>query len=540
MTFQDFVTPVPSDWLNNVNFVVNQFPFATNIFVDNIAALRLIDHTKTQLQLVLGYTTRGDGGGSFFWYNAADVVSTDNGVTIIVAADGARWYMLNPGNITAKQAGAFGNNTHDDSAALQYIFSVGTYGYRIGSGAYNFATGVVQDNTSASYPIPGQLSTRNDIQGESMANSILNYSGAAGSYGITLLGSPVGTGQGIHALDNYRNFTIQCSTLNKFNSGMNIQGKAWFKLEDILFANLSVGLQLSDCFSANCNTSYFIGCDIGVDTNFGSSGAPNEMNFDGCTFNCTTAGILGVNLGTNNKIQNCSFESCGTQGNPNGGGIIVNLNSAPGMVGPFLIDNCYFEGNAGVSDISIHNTSATVPATVIIRHCIFQRISGTAFVTNNISVTTAGGPVTVLLEGNSFFSTGSYVPSVGRPFWAAGAVNILFKDQGGNVFNEVTSLPSASNLARTYAIAQAVFTGAGVASFVNNCTVSRTGIGAYTVTFITPYLNAAYVPMITMDRGGNGSMGYSMVAQTPSGFSFTCTNQAASATDPTTVWVEVF
>lgn len=31
MTFTDFVTPVPADWLNNVNFVVNQYPYSNNV-----------------------------------------------------------------------------------------------------------------------------------------------------------------------------------------------------------------------------------------------------------------------------------------------------------------------------------------------------------------------------------------------------------------------------------------------------------------------------------------------------------------------------
>lgn len=146
MTFVDYVTPVPADWLNNVNAVVNSVtPTTPSITVSSIANLRLVNHLLNQNAQVTGYTTPGDGGGGFYYYNAADITSTDNGGTIIVAADGARWYLNFAGTISVLQFGANDENTADNATVFANIatwwlaqanppalvFSEGTYQYSV-------------------------------------------------------------------------------------------------------------------------------------------------------------------------------------------------------------------------------------------------------------------------------------------------------------------------------------------------------------------------------------------------------------------------
>jgi hypothetical protein len=533
MTFVDFVTPIPSVWLSNVNNVVNY------TFAPNYTGMQAIPKGSVTQVILLGANTIGDGGGGTYYYVASDTSSAQNLPFIVVATDGGRYYLQNVGNITARQFGAYGNNTTDDSAAIEKVFSYGFYGTRIGAAQYTFATGATQTNTSGSFPIPGQPSARNDVLGESFNNTILNYTGTG--YAISLTGSTTGTGQGLNALDRYRNFTLQCGPLNNSNSGLAMIAKSAFKLEDILFNVFSVGLLLTDCYSSSIKNCWFNQCTYGLDFNTATIGPPNAITVENCTFqNCSMMGFLGSSVGTNNVFRDVQFESCGTQGNTGAGAVVCNLTPLSGVVGPIIFDNCYFENSAGGADIIITNTSTTLPATVIIRGCLFQRISSTNYTNNNIQITTAGGPVTVLLEGNTFLSTGTYVPSSGRPFWA-GPSNCVFKDLGGNIFSETTSLPAVNGWQHAVPQASGNFTGAtGAVNQANNCSIARAGTGSYNVSFTTALPSAVYTPIITGIPGPNGAIGFTVTSQSTTGFSIAATNSANTAVDPTTVWFEVF
>lgn len=86
--------------------------------VDSIAALRLLTSGRNQRAFVLGYYARGDGGGGSYYIDPADTTSADNGGTIIVGNDGARWKLSYQGMISVKQFGAKGDSLNDDSFAI--------------------------------------------------------------------------------------------------------------------------------------------------------------------------------------------------------------------------------------------------------------------------------------------------------------------------------------------------------------------------------------------------------------------------------------
>lgn len=78
--------------------------------VDSIASLKLLLKTSaSQYAVTTGYYTAGDGGGGKYRLDLSDTTSADNLGTIIVAADGGRWKLINDGTVSIKQFGAKGD-----------------------------------------------------------------------------------------------------------------------------------------------------------------------------------------------------------------------------------------------------------------------------------------------------------------------------------------------------------------------------------------------------------------------------------------------
>jgi hypothetical protein len=75
----------------------------TGRVVNSIAALRTLSKLVYATAEVTGNAALGDGVSRSYYYDAADTTSTDNGGTVIVAADGGRWKFLT----NARQSGQF-------------------------------------------------------------------------------------------------------------------------------------------------------------------------------------------------------------------------------------------------------------------------------------------------------------------------------------------------------------------------------------------------------------------------------------------------
>lgn len=127
--------------------------------VDNITALKAIDHTASTRVQVLGYYVPGDGGGGIYYYDGTDLVSADNGGTIIVATDGARWKLSQVGRVSVKQFGAKADNATDDSIAINASISALNYAY-LPNGNYRIAASVT-------------LNTNQRLLGESRPGTII-------------------------------------------------------------------------------------------------------------------------------------------------------------------------------------------------------------------------------------------------------------------------------------------------------------------------------------------------------------------------------
>ena len=91
------------------------------VVVTNVSALRALDKTKISYAVTKGYYTEGDGGAGEYWYDSSDTTSTDNGGSVILAADGGRWKLLYNNVISAKQFGLKCDSSTDDSSFLSKL-----------------------------------------------------------------------------------------------------------------------------------------------------------------------------------------------------------------------------------------------------------------------------------------------------------------------------------------------------------------------------------------------------------------------------------
>jgi len=133
-TFQSQITVVTAPWCQDINDAVYRVlgqdgttpvnpglaaTLQVNTVRTSIAALRAAVRTSiTPFVFVTGYRVSGDGGGGLYWANLADMTSLDNNGTIIVGADGTRWYLNASYPVSIFTFGAYGDGTHDDAPAL--------------------------------------------------------------------------------------------------------------------------------------------------------------------------------------------------------------------------------------------------------------------------------------------------------------------------------------------------------------------------------------------------------------------------------------
>lgn len=243
---------------------------APQSFVNTIDALKAVDSTAHANIIAMGYYAIGDCHPRAYYFDAADTSSTDNGGTIIVATDSARWKLV--GNrLTCKM---FGAKTDGTDATTQLNAAV-TY-----AAAQNLP---LEFDGNFSTP---QLSIS--------SKSGLNFIGRGGLVGI----ASSATDALLKLIDCTDvtfsgRFVINCAFNTNYTSGL-------------LGATNTGTTQLIDITNV-----IFNGCPIGWI--FGSTAHPDatvsEINIrGGRTFGCPGIGkLIGTNTVVN--VDNATLES---------------------------------------------------------------------------------------------------------------------------------------------------------------------------------------------------------------------------------------
>lgn len=311
MTSTTFVNKQPpyveAAWLNDVNNFVygGAIPppvggTTIGLVTNTIALLRATSKLLASRVFVLGYYAQGDGGGGEYWYDSTDVTSTDNGGTVIIAADGGRWKLSWQGSISVKQFGAKGDGVTNDTAAINQALQAtlpfaSTVPRRVYFPDGNYLV------TSALY-----LRAGCEIFGAGFTATKITSTGFAGinpvvrmGYGL-IAGVPTSDASGL----------VPCVS-NIYFSGtgcaLDTLGQSGFEVRDCWFNNI-LGVNMAGSDGSITGSMFDTSCTTGIQV----TGSRNQIS--GCEFIGGVGSNFGIAFSTptfttisQTSIANCLF-----------------------------------------------------------------------------------------------------------------------------------------------------------------------------------------------------------------------------------------
>jgi hypothetical protein len=362
VVFANAVTPESSVGLDT------DYNYLAGVILDNVAELRLTTPQTVASGpprvYIGGNLTVGDGGGGWYWYNPSDTGSADNGSTIIVSADGSRWY-LEPvvgQGITAAEMTAGVTVTNysypvgdmrrygikpngvDNTAIFAAVFGM----FKTAGGAITFPPGDyagyidISGATNAQVIVYGNGCTIRPYT-SAPANSCALYCNNGGAGGYTTWASS--------------NFTFRdvvfSGALYAANTTPSVNYAVEFLGASAVFWNCQFNYGvIAGFYCLYGQYNEFWACSFNVNTtsaasagalcvSHGSGSASNEILFNRCQFFVNSVG-LWLKGAFKPRVMNCTF-----QGNPAGGqGVLVLDQDSTGLgtVGAEITGN-WFEDN---------------------------------------------------------------------------------------------------------------------------------------------------------------------------------------------------
>jgi len=457
--------------------------------------------------ITTGYGSAGDGGDNLFYAQAVTGGTADGGSLIKgVGNPSIEFVGLFPsGKRNVKQWGAVGNDAANDTVAIQAAVDAGIADRKeifFPSGDYLITGPIILDLSA----MTTEGDARPNIRGEGRGTTDIHLSGAGAA--IAVLGGVAGTA-GSHGWLTISDLTLRGdSPVIASSRGLELDNLAYIEVENVAIYLFERGIQATDVLSSRFEKVGVRFCDEGATFEYVDMSRPNAITLSDCVFGaCALFGINVVEPGVFNMYGG-SIEGCGTAltpGDANGFGLRV-INGGTESALSINIDGVYFEGNTGLHDVRI--TQTTKEAVATIKGCSFARIDNTNYTTYNVSFAPSNDS-TLCLLGNGFTELGTYVANAARPYIETGGASGVWSiTELGNRFNDQTTAPRNNVLADTSGIAQVriLFDGVGATVNAKNVTAAVTvhAPGDYTVTYAQSMRTISNQIQVTPVDGGTG------------------------------------
>lgn len=297
--------------------------------VDSIADLKALDKTLFTRANTFGYHDAGDeGGGAAYWCDLTDTTSADDGVSVIVAADGGRWKLVHNGTISVRQAGAKGDGTTDDTAAFAAVIAALPGGGKVvvPTGFYRITSSLTLHSGLSFVGGNGvQMTFGTPTNDERPAHLFLDATGVplftnvAGVQLESVTFSDLSMGARL-----FPTTVTVADTTGVLLTGSNPVDAKKIVFERVTFHDFAVGVNINDpaagagtdwnCAPVRFEDCTWYYCDIGVRINADNA---DMMLFDRCAWfqNTGDIGVYALRSGT------MTLEGC-----YGGGGIMVYFN----------------------------------------------------------------------------------------------------------------------------------------------------------------------------------------------------------------------
>jgi hypothetical protein len=219
------------------------------------------------------------------------------------------------------------------------------------------------------------------------------------------------------------------------------------KFYDLQIYGYKTAILGTDTLEATFDHIHIQYAEIGIKLLKGTFSQPNITSISRCLIAACKLWGIQVFGGSPINLHGCDFSFCGDIALTAGALYYDYDTLSPTGIN---VNGCYFEGNRGIADIAMNNSTGVIPNIANnINGCMFARTDGTYFTTNNIVSSysgTAGGKVKTSVRGCGFQGFNSYVPDAGRIYVVSGGTNsglVSLNIDSGNLFGAVVETPAS-------------------------------------------------------------------------------------------------
>ena len=447
--------------------------------VANIAALKALAtaglSTGAQVS-VGGYYANGDGGGGLFIYNSSSSAADNGGSVIEPTTTSGRWLRSWSGPVNVLWFGAYGNDSNNDTTAIQNAITVGaTSGGIYLPGGHTYLVTHLNLTGLASFTMQGDNFGYNGsatiITSATAGANILDFTGSAA---IQVMNLYVTAANGTTA--NSAIYLYQTSGSNAFDfENVNVYGS----FTTAAFFDYAVPSNYAhDCTFTNANASPSNPCAA-----LWLSEA-SEFTFVGCYLDDNTSSGFG----------HCAIMDSAAAISWSGGNMqAVNANSTTTDIVQFLAtyygsQKIFFEGvtmggTSNLTPYTFNNAAASYVSILNVANCVinqatsvFYGVTGSTY--SNLTFRGTYG------TGGMFFTGGNMTISYSDIQCGGGSVNV---GAGGTIassvlFNPgtVTAGTDTSTHIASSGVVSPTFTGAGAMTTLSaSSTVSGSGFSTY-------------------------------------------------------------